>query len=363
MRVVTGSSNIATVHAASQQRQRAGTRWGSACVVVLLGVYFAAVRVTRRPWLAPLASGLILRAAPGRPVRVALRHVVPAVAVFGVPTVVALAVVVPLACTRGLWWRHGLVALLVPLALALLAFVALNPDWMVQYRFATPVWMTLTLLAVLVPPAVMRGLSRSGKQLLTAVLVVSLLVSGANMVDTGRAARDTLTVPMCYVADRLGRTFNGYADILGLREGSFLLPDLGGSSLTSRLHLVDMAGLVTPRIARFIRDDDMAGLRDHVFEEIRPTFVHSRGPWADGNGITSDPRMRHDYYALYTYPDSDPPNGDRVRKSAVDNADQLERLRAHARSHAVYVDEHSDGWQRRHRGDTLSPGQTTVGTT
>src|SRR5699024_2020740 len=226
-----------------------------------------------------------------------------------------------------------------------------------------PVWAGLALLAPLVTPDVMRGLSRSGKQLLTTALAVSLLAGGANMAGAAQQARDTLTVPMCYVADRLGRTFNGYADVLGLQGGSFLLPDLGGSSLTSRLHLVDMAGLVTPRIAEFIRNDDMPGLRDYVFEEVEPTFVHSRGPWAAGNGISSDPRMRQDYYALYIYPDSDPPNGDWVRKSAVDNTDQLERLRAYARSHAVYVDRHSDGWRRRHCGDRLSPGQTTVGTT
>ena len=282
---------------------------------------------------------------------------------IGAPAIIVLAVILTLAFTRPLWWRRGLVALLVPLALALTAFVVLNPDWMVQYRFATPVWVTLALLGPLIVPEVIRGMRGHGKKWLTAAMVVGLLASGATMVGAAQQARDTLTVPMCYVADRLGRVFNGYADILGLKHGSVLLPDLGGSSLTSRLQLIDMAGLVSPRIAEFIHNGNMTGLRDFIFEEVKPTFIHSRGPWAAGNRIPADPRMSRDYYEIYTYPGSNPPNGDWVRKDAVDSPAELARLRAYAQSHAVHVDEMSSEWHRRHCGDKLRPGQTTVGQT
>src|SRR5699024_5741525 len=59
---------------------------------------------------------------------------------IGAPAIIVLAVIITLAVLRPITWRRGLVTLLIPLALALLAFAVLNPDWMVQYRFATPVW-------------------------------------------------------------------------------------------------------------------------------------------------------------------------------------------------------------------------------
>ena len=73
-----------------------------------------------------------------------------------------------------------------------------------------------------------------------------------------------------------GRSFNGYADILGVHDGSLLVADLGGSAMTSRLRLVDLAGLAERRIAGVcIRDNDRAALRDYVFEVVKPTFIQS----------------------------------------------------------------------------------------
>ena len=43
--------------------------------------------------------------------------------------------------------RHRVSVLLVPLGLAVVSYIVLQPDWMTQYRFATPVW-PLAALAV-----------------------------------------------------------------------------------------------------------------------------------------------------------------------------------------------------------------------
>ena len=61
-----------------------------------------------------------------------------------VVSVVAVAVVASaLVATPGL--RRPLTALLVPPALALIAYSVLNPDWMGQLRFATPIWPSAVL--------------------------------------------------------------------------------------------------------------------------------------------------------------------------------------------------------------------------
>uniref|UniRef100_UPI002454EC17 hypothetical protein n=1 Tax=Nocardia carnea TaxID=37328 RepID=UPI002454EC17 len=39
-------------------------------------------------------------------------------------------------------------------------------------------------------------------------------------------------VPVCWIALRFGRLFNGYADILRIQNGTLLTPDMGGSALT-----------------------------------------------------------------------------------------------------------------------------------
>jgi hypothetical protein len=61
-----------------------------------------------------------------------------------------------------------------------------------------------------------------------------------------------------------------YANILGLHAGTLLVPDVGGSALVSTLRIVDLAGLADARIADYWATNDMTGLRDHVFNEIRP---------------------------------------------------------------------------------------------
>lgn len=101
------------------------------------------------------------------------------------------------------------------------------------------------------------------------------------------------------MADRYGRTFNGYANLLNLRHGSLLTPDIGGAALTSRLTVIDLVGLAEPTIANYSSAGDMTGLRDHIFARVKPTFLHVHGHWAVQIELPSDARLARDYALVY----------------------------------------------------------------
>ncbi len=284
------------------------------------------------------------------------------VAYAGAPAVLAVVAALGALWSRRPWWWPALAVLSTLAGLAVTAYSVLERDWMEQHRFATPLWVVAASLGTLVGAEALRR-CRAPRLRVAVSAALALVLGGslASHVEKALEFRDNVDVPACYVADRLGRGFNAYADTLGIEDGSVLLPDLGGSAMTSRLRLVDMAGLAEPRIAAYIRDRDMAGLRDYVFEEVKPTFIHSRGPWSAGNGIPSDPRLARDYHALYLYAGDDPPNGDWVRKDVVSSPQVLERAREYARTELARVDRASGGWDTRHCGETLHVGQNTVG--
>lgn len=272
----------------------------------------------------------------------------------GAPAVLVLVAVVALALAGPSRLRDGLIALIVPLALGLIAYAVLELDWMEQLRFATPVW---ALGAIIVSLAVYRVFSRAAtrtRALLGIVLIAAVAPSVAafqKMTDTFRA---NPTVSVCLIADRFGRTFNGYADILRIGRGTLLEPDIGGPSLTSRLTLVDLAGLAEARIAAYWSAADAPGLRNYVFDEARPTFIHGHPPWTTWTGVTDDPRIQRDYHQIYS-----DANGwsDWVRKDAVTDQARLAEVRTYAATAAPRVWAAGLAAPRAHCGPRLEPGQ------
>ncbi|GLY63985.1 hypothetical protein [Amycolatopsis taiwanensis] len=280
----------------------------------------------------------------------------------GALAVLVLVLIVGIALARASALRAGLITLMVPLGLGVVAYAVLERDWMGQYRFATPVWVLATLIGALATAEVVRRTRGRVRVLVPLALVVAMIPSLAVFAGTVRDFRAKPTIPMCYIADRFGRVFNQYADILGLDQASLLEPDLGGSSMTSRLNIVDMAGLVDAKIADFYHDHDMAGLRDYVFNDVKPTFIHSRGPWGPGNGIARDSRLATDYTPIFRYVDDGSPvgDGDWVRKDAVASLEKLQAARSYADATVRDMEHRLDTWPRRHCGDTLRPGQTNI---
>jgi hypothetical protein len=105
-------------------------------------------------------------------------------------------------------------------------------------------------------------------------------------------------LPFVEVEQKIGRRFNRYADALGVREGSLLVPDVGGALWSSRLRVYDLGGLTDRTIARTLHRQPEA-FREYVFAETRPTFILVHGPWALVAALNRDPRFRRDYLPLF----------------------------------------------------------------
>ncbi|MGH4016203.1 MAG: hypothetical protein ACRDSL_20225 [Pseudonocardiaceae bacterium] len=226
--------------------------------------------------------------------------------------------------------RKGIAGLLIPLSLGVTAYSILVEDWMGEYRFATPVWPLAALVGTLVVAYLVPRLAITGKTGLAAALAAAVVVSSVNWWQSAQAFRHDPTTPLCHVTENTGRSFNAYADILGLQRGTVLAPDLGGTALTSRLGLIDLAGLADLRIARYWADDDMAGLRNYIFTEARPTFLQAHGFWNTKTGIISDPRLTADYELIGPRPGpswEQRPGASWVRKDVLPAAEALIAVR------------------------------------
>ncbi|MFD0511787.1 hypothetical protein ACFQ0Q_17465 [Streptomyces aureus] len=222
--------------------------------------------------------------------------------------------------------RRALVALLVPLLLSLLAYGVLGRDWMALYRFATPVWVLAAAVAALSAVAVWEAEGARGRAVLVMALTGALVLA-----HTGQAAREASfrahpTLSMCFVAERYGQVFNTYAERLGLRHATVALPDLGGTLLTTRLRVLDLAGLTDRRIADAYASGDMRALRDHVLRAERPELLHVHGAWVNKPGLTAARLADAGYVPLYRQQNG----GDFVRADAVRDPARIAAVRAWA---------------------------------
>jgi hypothetical protein len=193
------------------------------------------------------------------------------------------------------------------------------------------------------------------RAVLSAALAVALLPTASGFATAAEGFRAVPTVPMCAVAGAMGRGFNGLADVLGADRASLLAPDIGGTALTSRLTLVDLAGLGEPRLADLWGAGSMAGIRDYVFDEVKPTFIRAHGHWAATPGLTTDPRLTADYHALTPGPVAQ----EWVRKDAVPDAARLAALRDYLRADRARAESVWAAAPRRACGPTLRPGQVS----
>ncbi|HEV3057749.1 MAG TPA: hypothetical protein VGY48_05850 [Vicinamibacterales bacterium] len=206
-------------------------------------------------------------------------------------------------------------------------FVLLPPDWMSEYRFATPfVLVSLPWLAWCTQDVFVAATSIYPRRRWAAAAAVALLAAAAFAVDARRmrAFRAHPTVSVDLVAKALARPYNDLAARLGLTQASLLAPDLGGLLMQSRLTVIDLVGLCDRTIARSI-GKDQPRFYAYVFEERKPTFIHTHDYWTWLANLDADPRFRRDYEAIREYVDPDVErrfgrrmmSGDYVRKSAL----------------------------------------------
>ncbi|GAA0936753.1 hypothetical protein GCM10009559_29390 [Pseudonocardia zijingensis] len=246
--------------------------------------------------------------------------------------------------------RRALVALLVPLALAVLAFGVLAPDWMGQLRFATPVWPLGALVGVVAADIAAPLLAARARVVVALLAVGAAAVSGLALVDGARAFRAAPTAPLCLVAQNTGRAVNSYAEVVDVPDPVLAAPDLGGAALVSDLRLVDLVGLADERIARYWAAGDLEGLRTHLLTEVRPTFITLNPDWARMTELLTDRRMFEGYDRIATSPAG---VTDWVRSDVLGPGD-LSALRARADA-ALVADEAARRSPRASCGDLLVP--------
>ena len=198
--------------------------------------------------------------------------------------------------------RRALVALLVPLGLAVVAFGVLAPDWMGQLRFATPVWPLGALAAVVAAVSVAPRVVGRGQVVVAVLAAGAAAVSGLVLLDGARAFRADPTAPLCLVAQNTGWAINSFAEAVDVADPVLAAPDIGATALVSNLEVVDVVGLADRRVARFWADGDLAGLRTHILTEVRPTFITLGPTWERVTELGRDPRLAQDYARIVTTP-------------------------------------------------------------
>lgn len=236
-----------------------------------------------------------------------------------------LALVILFVLWIGLIFQHKFEFKYLPIELifvvSMLVFLLLPKDWMPEFRFATPFYIFLYILAFVVFEIWISYLIKNPRKkiLFASILIVtSLLGSGAIFLPRTKNFANNPIVPMRDVARDFGERFNKYADKLGLKDASLLVPDVGGTLYTSKLKVFDLAGLCDSTIAHSI-GKNQAVFFDYVFDTIKPTFIHTHYPWDGLARLDDDARFRRDYVpineewdeALQVF------NGDYVRKDVL----------------------------------------------
>lgn len=313
----------ATLIARSGQRRAAAAALSIATFCVPVGGYLLWRVVTFGDYLSNPARAK----AQGLPGFTDLARPAELVGYAGWLTVGLAVAAIAIASTRGGTTRVVLAALAIPLYLAIVGFAVLRADWMAQYRFATPVWPLAALITALATAEVLEDASLRQRAAACTAGSVAIALSLAGFSAAAREFRAAPTVGVCNIALNTGYAVNGYADILKVKDGSLLAVDGGGSSLTTRLRFVDLSGLADGPIARYWQRNHLAGLRDHILNDVRPTFVRLFTGWDQHArlALADDPRFARDYLPLL---EAGPGGGEWVRRDAVADPAALDTARA-----------------------------------
>ncbi len=209
-------------------------------------------------------------------------------------------------------------------------YLLLPPDWMGEFRFATPFFVFFYPYAALIGAALLGALPRLPARVPRLAAVALVGASVFLFVPRSLQFARQPTAPLATVT-ALTLKVNAYADRLSLANASLLLPDIGGALLYSRLTIHDLAGLTDKTIARVIGRDPWA-LYDYVFETLKPTFIQTHSFWSALVYLEQDARFRRDYLPIYEEQDGwalqtlglTRLSGEYVRRDAV--SAQLPRL-------------------------------------
>ena len=158
-------------------------------------------------------------------------------------------------------------------------------------------------------------------------LIIVLLLNDSFQIQSVRLENFSNALPASFtnITERFGHRFNQYADSLGLEDASFLVPDIGGTLYYTNLRVYDLAGLCDPVIARTLQHDRTKFL-DYIFEEAKPTIIHTHGWFTINTRFDEDLRFTRDYVVIDEYEDKYAEerlkrkimSGNYVRKDAIE---------------------------------------------
>jgi hypothetical protein len=319
---------------------------------VPLGSYLLLRHATFDAWLPTTA----VAKSQGLPTATSFAKVSDLVAYAGWLSVLVAVLLVGAAAGRTSFARHAVVLLMIPLGLALVAFGVLVNDWMIQYRFATPVWALGALVVAVSADEVLGRLRPRARVVVAVVAVAAVALSGAQWVKAARSFQAEPVAPMCLIVQNTGREFNGYVGILGVRNPTLFAPEIGGGALVGTSLLTDGAGLAEPTIAKLWAAKNWAGVRDYVFDVVKPTFIRSHGQFRTQMAFDADPRFQAAYVLIGPTPNG---GGNWVRRDLVPDAATMARLKAWA-VRADAADAALRATPLASCGDRLVPGATTA---
>ncbi|MGE5845524.1 MAG: hypothetical protein ACM34O_02285 [Ignavibacteria bacterium] len=254
--------------------------------------------------------------------------------VFGIFVLTALLIItVYLIYLKNFTKQHF--ALLLVLFFSAAIYVLLPPDWMGELRFATTFYPLLYAYLFLISEKIIQKIEwrNSTKYLSAALIIIFLGPSVIDFAERTNEFRKKPTVPFLMVEQKYAKTFDNYASILNIKNGSLLLPDIGGTLFYSKLRIIDLGGLVDKTIAKTLLKNQK-DFYDYIFETIKPTFIHTHGVWGYRADFDSDRRFRQEYVPINEQIDTRMTKkyngqkiylGDYVRKDAV-NAELLQKV-------------------------------------
>jgi hypothetical protein len=202
--------------------------------------------------------------------------------------------------------RRPHLLLLLLLACSVSVYILLPEDWMGEFRFATPFFIFFYAYIIIIGEVMLNVfiLKKRSKVLIPFFLIVIFVVASIfSFAKRSYKFASNPTVPFSSVANRYGYRFNEYVARLDVRDGSVLLPDLGGTLYYSNLRVYDLVGLTDKTIAR-TRGNDQEAFYNYIFETLKPTFIHTHGNWAYTAAFDKDDRFRRDYLPINENPDS-----------------------------------------------------------
>ncbi|WP_067489285.1 hypothetical protein [Actinomadura hibisca] len=330
------------------------SRWRDALrALMVYAVVLGAPMVVFLAWRYTTFGLLVPAPALGKeqhvPDLIALSRVGELVEYAGWLTVLTLALLVGLLLSRAdAAVRGGVVVIGGVLLVGLLDYGVLSWDWMLYFRFATPVWVAGSLLAGVV---LVEGLRLAGRR--TRVALVAMAVFGAAMSGATAWAHmvtrsEQPVLSLCHVVEQRSRTQETYADMLGIGSGTVALADLGGTLMTSRLKAVDLAGLTDITIARNYHRHTLPGTIDYLLTDVRPELIRLYVRWKQDRVMRADPRFQRDYVPIFG-------TRDYVRRDMVPSQEALERTRAWARTNEARMARRNKTAPLRSCGATLYP--------